>query len=323
MKAIVLILLFVLSLLTPIASWAQDEPKNPLAPQQAIGDTINGLAWTTTMAQDFTTHDALEFNARLNNASDQQFIFETGPKLGQPILVLTPEGKDPITVVLDHQREGFSNQSGNYKPKPGEVAHGFAVDLRLFFGALPAGNYTVEVVYPADKYEVKEFPGYKARAIHSPVIDFVIRETSLKEAQASMQSHIGPSIQTDKPVVVDEKWQVVKTGTLTNHTDQTMTFSAYTWGHQPGKPLSTTGTWEKWSPKHGWVSAGPIGWCGTGLGAYALEPGKAVTLAIDAGKPDGIYRYAIECRIEGENDLQTAYSNAILIDNTARIYVNQ
>ena len=297
----------------------------PTIPSPETGQTVNGLAWTLSLARDFTTLDALVIDAQLLNASKKQLIFDTGPKMGKPKLILTPKGKDPIVAVMDG-REGVRNPAGNYKPKPGEKAQGFKIDLRLFFGKLPAGEYAIQTIYSKDGYVIKGDAPYKPSDIASPVMHFTIRDTTLKAAQASMPKPGDLVFQTDEPVAIDPDAQrvvkLVRTATLTNKGDKPIVFPAYLWDQPKGQPLSVTATWQRWNPEQGWFQDEVLGFCGTGLGRYTLKPNASVQIMINGALSDGVHRYTLHYSADPEfKQWQTVHSNAIQTELFADTYL--
>lgn len=311
----------ILSLLLVSTLALAEQAERPGLPQEQKGSVVNGLTWTIKMANEFTTLDAMEISCSLDNTSNELFTFERDPKPGKPTLILTPKGKDPITAALE-QIKGSWNESGNYQPKPGEVAHGFTVDIRLLFGFLPEGEYSLQVVYPKDAYSLKDYPPYKSQDIPSPRRPFVVYTTSLADAQESLPKDVGVTLKSDKPIVVDKRSRVVETGVLENNTDAPISFSAYTWEQKEDRPLSAIVTWEKWNTRFQWTLLGPPGWCGTGLGIFTLQPKQSVCVHLNGGLQDGIYRFAIDYwSADDPKNRKTVYSNAIQISNFADVHL--
>ncbi|MBX2850880.1 MAG: hypothetical protein KTR15_03940 [Phycisphaeraceae bacterium] len=311
---------------TWVAAQEQSDEIRPVDAQEATGETQNGCAWTLTMARDFTTYDAVKLTGQLMNTSDQQFVFDTGePYEGNPKIILTPKGEDPIAIELDHRTPGIGAGSGNYKPKPGEIVRGLKVDLRLLFGRLNPGAYTLQIVYPKDHYQIAQLPGYVPADISSPTIDFVVRETKLEDAKKAMPKP-GPLVFTlnerEKPLDDNSAVTVLRAATLHNTGNKPIQIYAYIHDAKINHALPWTERWEQYHPEQGWYEGQVFGYCGTGLGLVTLKPNESVQIAINSFPSDGIYRYKIRYTADAElKQWQHAYSDLVVIDYFAQQYL--
>jgi hypothetical protein len=186
---------FMWALLIAGTSGAMGDSANPLLPTEQKGQQVNGLTWTVRLAKEFTVFDTVEAFCGLYNSSERQFTFDTGSpdaKRTYPQLVLTRKGGQRVVAELV-PKKGFWHQYGNYNPNPDEVAHSFYVDIRLYFGVLQPGEYELQAVYPAAAYKLKDFPGFEARDITSPLMSFRVSDTSLAAAAQgqAMQQETG------------------------------------------------------------------------------------------------------------------------------------
>jgi hypothetical protein len=292
-------------------AWAQARPATTFD-----GKPVNGFTWKIEMPTAITTFDALEVDCGLFNTSDRQLTFETrGTKgrLGHPKLILTARGKKPLSVELK-ARDGFRVNSGNYRPKPGEVADRFSTDLRRFFGQLPAGEYTFQVVFPKAAYLVKDAADFRPADIASAAVPFTVTATTVAAAAKDIPKG-EVQFTTDRPAK-GKAPQHGATGTITNRSKVAVEFHAYVWGHKATQPLCTIMTAERWHPKTGWATVGPLGWCGTGLGKYKLQPGASVTVTLIGGEGDGLYRYVVRYGGEGNDTFsRQLFSEPFVVDN--------
>jgi hypothetical protein len=287
------------------------------------GKEVNGLTWSVELGKNYTTVDALDVWCSLDNTSNQQLTFDSGPMGNKPVLILTPRGKEPIKVTLS-QKPGFWHQYGNYMPKPGEMAQRFTVDLRLYFGMLEPGEYTFQIVYPASAYVLKDMPQFVPKAIESAVVPFTVSKTSLAEAAKALPPGKGLTFETLPPQLVKDYGPLVQGGKITNNSKQPVNFSAYTFGHKEGTPLTAVFGHEKWNPKTGWVSLENNAWCGTGMGIYTLQPGASVVINVDAAQPDGIYRFFLNYWHGKEiKEVIPLQSDPILVDQFAKKYLKE
>ena len=280
---------------------------------------INGLTWTMKMARDFTTADALDINARLENSSDRQFTFETEGKSSKPLLWLKARGENErITPLVP--KEDYWYSKGKYKPKPGEAAEDISIDIREFYGRLPAGIYQFQIIYPKTAYQLIDYPKYSPADIKSAPVLFIIRDTSLAEAQASIPVNQDIRLVMDKVSTAEKRW--MKSGRLENHGKHSISLSAYT-GERKGGVLSITYQVEKWTPNVNWTAASSGLWCGTGLGSYELTPGEKVPVHLNLqAYRDGIYRFAVTYSVKkgASTYSRKTYSKALAVDALANGY---
>ena len=308
------------ALLAPV-SWARlaqlEQQDNPSRPKAYSASPAEGLTWELALPRSFTTLDGVTITSQLKNSSGGQIIWDTGEKMAVPNLVLTPKGKDPFVIPM-RPHAGFNRQSGNHKPKPGEIVQGFTVDLRVFTGRIRPGEYTAHIVYPKDTFTIRHLPGFKPVDLVSPKVSFIVQSTTLADAQDAIPANQDLMFTTDARIVdKNDKAKVrhLSTGTVKNIGKQPVTFHAYTWGHEAGKPLSMIMNWNKWDPKHGWLDSQQLGWCGTGLGPYTLKPGESVKVILNNHMSDGVYRYQFNySTADAPKKFKTAHSNAVHID---------
>ena len=114
------------------------------------------------------------------------------------------------------------------------------------------------------------------------------------------------SLELNTPEVSNEQPQT--TATLTNRGSEPLQFDAYfPFGEDP---LMTTMTWEKQMGEGRWEQQS-VGFCGTGLGTFVLEPGSTVMLVTPHLDSGGTYRFVLRVKIEGQSDPLLIYSNAV------------
>jgi hypothetical protein len=189
----------------------------------------------------------------------------------------------------------------------------FRVDLRSLFGKLPAGKYSIQLRYPSSSFQIRGLEGYEHEDLRSPVMKFEIVETTLEDALRAAKSPSAVRFEIDERVKGKPA-----TGTLTNKTKAPIRFHAYMSYAKPGKPrfvapLSTIMTTQHWHPKSGWT-ARPIGYCGTGLGTYVLEPTASVKVSLNPlHSGDGIYRYQISYTSKDGKTRGTALSKPFVV----------
>lgn len=296
---------------------AEEEKDNPALPRQIDGQPADGMTWHLSVPKEVTTLDAVTLTSHLKNTSGRQFVFDFDGQTASPQLVITPKGGDPITIPMD-RHPGFRHQSGNHKPKDGEIVQGYSVDLRVFTGKLAEGQYTIQIVYAKGDYAILDLPGFKPADLASPKATFVVRKTTMDEARASLPKNKDVRFTIDPPVVDKNdqaKVRHYRTGTVKNTGDKPITFSAYTWGHEKGQPLSMIMDWNKWNPEHGWLDNQQLGWCGTGLGPYTLKPGESVKVMLHPALEDGVYRYQFNYGVgEKPKKYEPLYSDPVHID---------
>lgn len=313
-----------LLLITFSNAWAS-EYDSLVVPQEVEGEIVNDLVWTIKMARLFTTVDPIRVEARLNNSWARELEFEGDPYPPKmPTLILTPQGKPPIAVKLDHRVKNFQFRGIGSWPS-GKLALGRSVelfiidDIRSLFGALPSGGYLLQVVYYKSDYSLKNYPDFKPRALLSPGISFVVRHTSLKDAEDA-------NIKNSEVVLINLRADakeastdtpVGRTWTITNNSDFPIRFAGYgPTKEDKGEPISVLEDLEYWTPFFNWRrEAGGV--CGTGLITHTLQPKESVKADFSPGfayySAPRIYRYALHYRTSEHSikRFRTTYSQAI------------
>jgi len=105
-----------------------------------------------------------------------------------------------------------------------------------------------------------------------------------------------------------EAWE--HTATVTNHGELPISFAAY----MPyAETLSTTIGWETRGAEAGWQAA-PLGFCGTGLGSYTLEPGQSVEIYVPRISAPGEHRYNLHVQQDGLPTSHPIVSEAFVVE---------
>ena len=227
------------------------------------------LTWQIVLFRDLTVHDPVRVTISLVNVSTTETLRVGG---GEPEILLTPEGKETRRWKL--RPDGIALRAPQGLVEPGQVALQASLDLRKVFGKLPAGRYSLQVVMPG--------------APSSETVTFEIVEASFEDA-----------VKAHEPAEGLEFTVKEGRGVLTNRRKEAIRFLAYGTGGDGTKfvePLPTLLHWERWHPKLGWIAV-PMGYCGTGLGTFVLEPGKSCELEL-VPTDCGIFRYVLHCQAD-------------------------
>lgn len=283
-----------------------------LAAPRASAAPAASVVWEVTLAPgaEISSADAILLDARLVNRTGGTITFHQDAR---PVLVLA-KGKGMRVEKALPQATGI-HETGNFMPLDGEVAHGFHLDLRRVFGRLPAGAYSLQVVYPAAAYRVEGAGKWPRRDLASAKIAFRVTATSLADAEAANPADSELAMVLDPPSTIDGKWKRYEQAVLRNVGRRPVTFRAYVRG-DPAEPLLATLEWERWSPTAGWVSPGSLGWCGTGLGEFTLAAGASERLHVSPPSADGIYRFVLRVDVAAGGS-RTVPLQAFVVDNLA------
>src|SRR5262249_41148769 len=140
------------------------------------------LSWGLATVRFVTAFDSIWLQSELSNGAERRFLFDNLDESARPVLILTPKGKPAIERPLLSQ-PGLQRLAVNRQPKPREALHKFRVDLRGYFGKLEPGDYQIQVVYPRAGYRIQGLPGFTPADLRSPVHEFTVTATTLKESQ--------------------------------------------------------------------------------------------------------------------------------------------
>jgi hypothetical protein len=237
------------------------------------------LAWELSAPKDVTVHDAVPVVATLRNAGEAWI----DPPRGEFRVVFTPEGKPERRVTLSS--EVVRDRSDSAGPvEPGAVAVSLSFDLRKAVGKLAAGKYEVAV---------EREGGPRSEPVCVEVV-----EATLEEAKQAATRTPGLEFTVKEGV-----------GLLANRRRRAIRFRAYATGEKFPEILSAPVQWERWHPRLGWIRSS-VGYCGTGLREYVLEPGQSCKLEL-APADSGIVRFVLLCR--EEQDPLAALSTPVLV----------
>jgi hypothetical protein len=161
-----------------------DEPWEPLTMCSYCGGGRD-LRWQLSMQENVSTFDSIWLESMLMNVSKRTLTFEIDVSSAKPLLVLIPHGKEPIIRPLE-PRAGLEYTIYNRKP-PGaggaNTMHAFRVQLRDYFGDLEEGWYQTCVIWPAKGYSFKNLPDFKPGDLVSPIMNFHVSKTELKDSE--------------------------------------------------------------------------------------------------------------------------------------------
>jgi hypothetical protein len=185
----------------------QDIPPEPILWEQrtirsirADGPTINGLRWTARLFPEFTTLDDIYFCPQLETATSRHLIFRGHGAWGHARLVLTPEGQEPMHRWLPLFRWTADDVESRQSNQPISSA---IADLRVHFGRLKPGAYSVQLVLPQDSYTIAGEVAFSPGDIASAKMEFRVVEPAVDRALAANTNPTGVEfIVTDEPYAV-------------------------------------------------------------------------------------------------------------------------
>lgn len=292
----------------------------PCLPGWCAQEVAPGLGWGVRMAEEVTSFDSVWVESVLENWADTPVLFHPDTKVG-PSVVLTPKGK-PAQARSILGKPGPQWLAYQRKSLPNESLHSFRIDLRAFFGKLPAGTYQVQFVFPAEGYRLQG-PGFKTQELKSPVRTLRVSTTSLEDASAHAKAARDVvAIKRDgKPA--DEK--DAPRATLSNGFYFGVLIPVVPpSGESPEKskpPFRLRLDYQRWHPRHGWYFPRrlPEDGKGSGLWLHALHRGKSVPVLLpDADLDgDGLYRYAFKAydmETRGAGFIGYGYSEPFVVD---------
>src|SRR5262245_24650090 len=296
------------------------KPQDPGLPYSSWVEPAPGIHWTLNIVHDVTTADSLWVESWISNHSDRPFRFD--PLEGRvPQLVLTPKGKPAVAKPMTSQ-PALQTLIVRRQVAPQKEFHFFRVDLRGYFGPLPAGKYEFQVLYPKEAFAIDGLPGHKAVDLKSPVMAFEVVTASLKDGVKSYDGNKGAIVREKPPAAEAGDGSAV--AMLTNEYKEVMVIPLADGQDPAGKaPLQVRQSfWCRWHPGHGWVIGGtekedpkaekaPV---------FRLPPGKSVKVVLPDGNlaGDGIYCYMFFVRIDGaggNSRLAQVYSDPFQVDH--------
>lgn len=242
-------------------------------PAAAAGD----LGWHVQVAST-SKYAPVEFVAQLMNVTKGRVAFKA-------------EGERPaIELILEHAkakavRKPLPKEASVYKGPaelgPSQAGWYASGDLRLAFGRLEPGSYTLRVALGG---------------LVSEPAAFEVIDTSVEEARKNWTAPEGIEF-----LVKDGK------GVLVNRRKTEIVLQAY--GDRKDAPLDALVTAQQWTGR-AWTRF-PGGFCGTGLVPLRIAPGEQREIALPVA-PDGILRFAVPCS-SGEEPIE-AVTEPFLVD---------
>jgi hypothetical protein len=188
----------------------------PAFPSQFEVNHTNGIAWIISLASSFTDDDSIWIESRLENRSGTRILMS----LEQPITAEITFKADRRTVSLPIV-DGLGLQAVSYNkyPEPSEVAHRFKADLRAYFGKLPPGEYSVQLVLAPGAYAISSASTQPAaQTLRSSAVPFNV--SALDAGQIGQKFGAGSEMikRLEDPRKFPEA--LVARGRFTNSTDK-------------------------------------------------------------------------------------------------------
>jgi hypothetical protein len=277
----------------------------------ADGPSVNGLNWSASLFPEFTTADDISYFAQLKTATSKQLIFRSDAAAGRAYLLLTAEGQEPKRSGLSLFPRTFSEiesrQSGH------EIAFASA-DLRVHFGRLKPGAYSLQLILPKSGYVVAGEVVYSPADIVSAKMQFRVVEPAIERAIATNTNPTGVEfIVTDEPYAVS--WGTAYKARIINHRPVPIRIDrtpASRWAERSGL---TGYQFELWRPNYGWLPAEEIVmYCTPTQSFVTVRPGRAVECYVDR-HGGGIRRYKLTFNCGRNQDRYcTVYSNTVVLD---------
>jgi len=243
------------------------------------------LGWHVQVAS-CSKYAAVEFQAQLRNVTNGKIAFKGEGDRPAAELILESAGKAPVRKPLPRDAVAYR---GPDELAPGQYGWYVSCDLRLAFGRLAPGRYTLRAVFGD---------------IASEPAAFEVSDTSVEEAKKNWAAPEGIEFR-----VADKDGG--KVGILVNRRKTPLALLAYA-GAQ-GAPLQALVTAQQWTGRAWTGFVG--GFCGTGLEEVTIAPGAEREIALPSF-PDGILRLAVSCheRAGEETKAIEAVTEPFLVD---------
>jgi hypothetical protein len=221
----------------------------------------------------------VEFVAQLRNVTKGKIAFKAEGERPAIELILQRGKALPVRKPLPEETSVYKGPAELEPSQAGWYASG---DLRLAFGRLEPGSYTLCAAL---------------EGLVSEAAEFEVIDTSVEEARKHWTAPEGIEFR-----IKDGK------GVLVNLRKTSIRLLAY--GDRKDAPLDTLATAQQWTGR-AWTRF-PGGFCGTGLVEVTIAPGEQREIALPVF-PDGILRFAVPCS-SGEEAIE-AVSEPFLVDD--------
>lgn len=278
---------------------------------RAEGPTVNGLKWASSLSPEFTTADDIFFFASLKTATNNHLIIRQPEHADRAYLLLTVEGQEPrqgrLSLGLHSLREIEARESGH------QIASA-AADLRVLFGRLKPGKYTLQLVLPRSGYSIAGKTPYSPADIASAKMEFQVLEPEVDRAIAATANPTQVDfLVSDEPYRVP--WGTAYKARIINRRPVPIRILAY----KKTGPAERVGLYgmqfELWRPNHGWgPSEGIIEYCTPEFDQVTIAPGGVFDCYV-ARYGGGIQRYklAITYGVDS-SQYSLVYSNTVVHD---------
>jgi hypothetical protein len=254
-------------------------------PETTQGESVNGLHWSVRMRRTFTVYDSVPCEWGLVNSGKGKVAVEFALG-GATRAVLSGDNGDFQAKEVEPKGHELLH------PSSGDTFRGHSpADLRVPFGRLTPGLYTLELILPAAAYSLKEEASFKPAELRSGPVRFRVVDTSPERAEAANRRSAVLDFRVSSRVVDPED---APTGTLTNTGGFPLAIQVAI-GEDDAPKRAVHATWQRWSPPHGWAVAhdAPDGIRVNGVEEGKLAPGERRTTPLVTPSVDGVYRYVV------------------------------
>jgi hypothetical protein len=304
----IVLLSFAMSSKDVTAEESAGAPQPGIATVRAESLLTCNLRWSVDSLAGFTQYDSVVINSYLANSTSKtmQFDSEGGPSA--PLLVVKRDG-----TTLKQQRLAWNKgtRSLELNRVPGKFGHFHVAsfDLRGFYDTLEFGEYEVNLVWPADDYQITGCSAKRENLV-SPTVKFSLTKTD----SPKFWGH-ADVLSVAEPVC---KGSILPACKFTNTLKTDIALTCYKKGAERTyvAPIDVL----RWTVV-GWESFRIAPRVRDGI-EVVLKPGESVEISPDDRimDLDGAYAYAAHISIKGDPpSRQHVGSNVFFIDKSNRL----
>ncbi len=284
-------------------------------PAPLVASTECGLTWYVYLAKARRTLEAPEaieaFNidgllldVLVRNDTGDDIEFAMFPDDAPVEIRLTcPDGTVRVHEIdwLSDCRQAYVSMSRGATVMNRQLCFRFILSLKEVFGILEPGEYSVQVVMPAEGYGMSGVESESRVDLMSPAVGLSISAPDFQAVLDAVADDDQESMGTIQRTVGER-------GTLTNTSDETVWVPVRppligVEPADPPQPPTVLGGRGHWHPDNRWGGAG-----GGRMGNYdipdyipygeewdyhELTPGESMEIMLPVGQSDGIYRYSV------------------------------